>query len=163
MKLKSFMDWVDANPDVREKYASSSNTCAHYLIEYCEWRANALRDLGIEDDVIDHLMEESWATNREFFEEQDSVVLCRLCSYDWLRDFLTEKMDEVYDVEYEKLVNEMVEEIEDYAEREMIVINSNDSQELLKLVTDYLDKKDFSIPGNYTYTEFVDDIVDNIY
>lgn len=156
------MDWIDANPYVREKYSSNSNTCAHYLIEYCEWRANALRDLGIEDDIIDHLMEESWATYREFFEEQDSVVLCRLCSYDWLRDFLTEKMDEVYDVEYEKLVNDMVDEIGDYIDKEKIVtIWWYDGMK--KLVEEYLDDKDLTIPWEYTYDMFIDDITEELY
>lgn len=160
MNFKSFMEWIDNNPRIRKQYDGSSYTSAHYLIEYCDWRANALRDLWIADDIIDHLMNESWATNKEFFENQDSVVLCRLCSYDWLRDFVNEKINEEYHDDYEELVEDIVDEISDYCEREMIV--TNDEDEMWKIVENYIDKKDIYLQGDYTKTEFISDVVNGI-
>ena len=76
MDIKKLTDWIEYHPEVREKYSCNSNTYAHYLIEYCVDQANALRDLWIANEIIEHLMQESWATDRDFFEGQDSEVLC---------------------------------------------------------------------------------------
>ena len=160
MDIKKLTDWIDANPDVREKYSSNSNTYAHYLIEYCKWRANALRDLGIEDDIIDHLMEESWATYREFFEEQDSEVLCRLCDYEYLWSLVSEAMEEEDEEEYEDLIDDMVDEIEDYIKKDKIELE--DIDDTYSFVQDYIDNKDIYLPWAHTRDEFIRDIADRL-
>lgn len=159
MNIKKLTDWIEYHPEVREKYSSNSNTYAHYLIEYCVDQANALRDLWMANDIIDHLTSVShW--DRDFFEGQDSEVLCRLCDYEYLWSLVSEAMEEEAEEEYEDLVDEMVDEIEDYIKKDKIELE--DIGDTYSFVQDYIDNKDIYLPWSHTRDEFIRDIAERL-
>lgn len=84
---------------------TTSNTEAGYFLLYCEGYANALWDMWWQDEIINHIMEQSWATNYEFFENQDSYTLVSLPDRSRLNTFMSEKIEE-YD---EELYNDLYE------------------------------------------------------
>lgn len=82
-----------------------SFTEAKYFYDYCHWYSNALRDMGIADEIINEVMTQAWATNYEFFEALDSYTLISLLDNSDLNDILNRLIEE-YD---EALYNDLYE------------------------------------------------------